>query len=283
MRTVGMEKSILLSCQPMNYQRILPIPALQRYVRYFGVLESDDAGASKSYGVIADGCPGLIFQENPDAFLDHSGNVLPQLFLHGLTTKHSGKTAKGSFRNIGVYFQPHAIKAIFGTDAFELTNQYVDLQALVKNDLASQLLEAASTEKKIQILSLFLCDRLDQNKHRENPRIAWTLERIIKQGAETSLTEIQAELNLSERSLERIFKTDIGLSPKLFTRITRFQSSLNHLRSQKFDSLTDVALSNLFYDQSHYIREFKEFAGVTPKQFLRQAHEQAVNFPEWRA
>jgi len=268
----------------MNYQRILPIPALQPYVRYFGVLESDDAGASsKSFGIIADGCPGLIFQENPDAFLDHAGNVLPQLFLHGLTTKHSGKTTKGSFRNIGVYFQPHAIKSIFGTDACELTNRYVDLHTLVKNDLASRLLETTSTEKRIQMLSRFLCDRLDQNKHRENQRTAWALEKIKGQGAGTSLPEIHSALDLSERSLERIFKTDIGISPKLFARITRFQSSLNHLRSQKFDSLTDVALSNWFYDQSHYIREFKEFSGVTPKQFLRQAHEQAVNFPEWRA
>lgn len=100
--------------------------------------------------------------------------------------------------------------------------------------------------------------------------------------AGNSLDKIQSELNLSERSLERIFKADIGISPKLFFRINRFQTSLSYIRQQSFKSLAEVAYNHLYADQSHYIREFKEFAGTTPKQFLLHANEQVENFPEWK-
>lgn len=97
-----------------------------------------------------------------------------------------------------------------------------------------------------------------------------------------SVTGMQRTLQRSERSLERLFKSYIGVTPALFHRINRFQSALDHLRGVHFRSLTDVAYEHDYADQSHYIREFKEFAGVSPKKYLSQAHEQARNFPEWR-
>nr|ELA7361934.1 helix-turn-helix transcriptional regulator [Elizabethkingia anophelis] len=82
--------------------------------------------------------------------------------------------------------------------------------------------------------------------------------------------------------LERYFKQHIGISPNLYTRINRFQLALENIRQTQFDKLTDIAYQCNYYDQSHFIREFKEFSGTSPKRFLRQANEQVANFPEWK-
>jgi len=268
----------------MKYHQITPPPQLQPYVRYFAVLENDDADAAstKTFRIIVDGCPGLIFQEDANSFLDKDKNPLPQLFLHGVTTKHAEKTASGNYRNVGVYFQPNAVKAIFGIDANELTNKYTDLSAITSNSPAEQLLNEPNPLQRLEILSQFITRQILQNKHAASTTSFNAISSIKGSSADTTLGQIQHRLNMSERSLERIFKADVGVSPKMFLRINRFQTALNHIRGQAFKSLTKVAYHHDYADQSHYIREFKEFAGVSPKHYLLQANEQAINFPEWK-
>lgn len=202
--------------------------------------------------------------------------------MHGLTTKHSQKTAKGNYRNIGVYFQPHALKAIFGIDANELTDSFIDLNDIVKNDLSEQLLSEKKMDKRIDILSDFLVRLIAKNEYRENLRASYAVGKINTDNYD-GLFKIQEELNLSERSLERIFKTNVGISPKLFFRICRFQAALDYVRKGTFTSLTELAYQHSYADQSHFIREFRKFTGATPKQVLSQADEQSRNFPQWKS
>src|SRR5581483_8164873 len=171
----------------MNYTQILPPESLRAYVRYFALLESDEVvNTTTKYKIIVDGCPGLIFQENTNGFLHKNKQTLPQLFLHGLSTKHAEKTTTGAYRNIGVYFQPHAVKAIFGIDAHELTNQYADLDTVIKSNITEQLLHENSTEKRVGILSNFLLRQINHNSKKENPAIAFAIN-TIKEAHATSL------------------------------------------------------------------------------------------------
>jgi len=93
------------------------------------------------------------------------------------------------------------------------------------------------------------------------------------------LKDLQQKLRMTERSLERRFKQAIGISPKLFGRICRFQVSLNQLRKDNYDKLSDIAYENGYADQSHFIRSFREFAGVSPFDFKKQSNELVRNFP----
>jgi AraC-like DNA-binding protein len=91
--------------------------------------------------------------------------------------------------------------------------------------------------------------------------------------------ELQQKTQLSERSLERKFKDSVGISPKLFARIIRFQETLNQMRNNKYEKLSDIAYENDYADQAHFIRVFKEFTGFSPLDFKRQAKEDVENFP----
>lgn len=264
----------------MNYQQIYPIEPLRKYVRYFWTLEDGSLEFSdKTFKIMSDGLPGLIFQENKNAFFDKGNKKLPQLFLYGQTTRYTEHKAVQPFRNIGIYFQPTALKSIFGIDADELTNQDIDIDELIKTNITDQLLNAATAEQRIGLLSSFLIQQVEQRKT-ANEKVRFASEQLQKG---VSLPNVQNELNISERSLERYFKQHIGISPKLYARIIRFQSALENIRQTQFDKLTDLAYQSDYFDQSHFIRDFKEFAGTSPKRFLLLANEQVANFPEWKA
>ncbi len=259
----------------MYYQKIVPIKPLQNYIQYFWILE--DFG-DKTFKIIPDGLSGLIFQEEANLFLDSDQQVLPQMFLYGQTTYHGEHKAIGNFRNIGVYLQPTALKTIFNIDAFELTNKNISIDCLTTDPILEQLINATSTHDKIDIISHFFLKRIEQIEHQAKKA---DFAIMLLQNGKT-LKDIQTEMNLSERSLERLVKQYVGISPKVFSRIIRFQSSLNDLRQKGFNKLTDMAYQNNYFDQSHFIRDFKEFAGASPKHFLRQANEQVANYPEWK-
>lgn len=263
----------------MNYQQILPAAPLRKYVRYFWMLEDDSTDfLSKTFKIMSDGLPGLIFQEKPNAFFDKENQSLPQLFLYGQTSRHTEHKATGSFRNIGVYFQPTALKSVFGIDANELTDLHINISDLTKTTIAEQLVNTPTLAQQMELLSTFFVKRADRQKA-ENEKVNLATVQL-RQGK--NLRAIQTDLNISERSLERYFKQYVGISPKLYARISRFQSTLENLRKTKPGRLTNIAYQNGYFDQSHFIRAFQEFAGTNPKCFLLHANEQVANFPEWK-
>lgn len=269
----------------MRFQQILPPEELKEVVRYFWTLESTDQSvASRSFRTIADGCPGLIFQGPADVlFRDQAQKQLPRLLLYGQATRHGEILAGGAFRTIGAYFYPSALTAVFGFNAEELTDSCVDLDLLTSAQeacLSEQLLNTASVEDQVEILAAYLLARVRKSKTPIDTSVRGSLKQLIDSGGRVSLQQVQASLGISERSFQRKFKQAVGMSPKLFARICQFQVSMNQLRSGTFDKLSDVAFEHEYADQSHYIRVFREFAGISPMQYQKRANEVVENFPE---
>ncbi len=223
------------------------------------------------------GAPGLIFQENPDAYTGFEGEQLPQLFVFGQAKQYGQLSSSGSFRTMGANFHPSALKSVFGLDANELAHQNISLSDLVKTSLTDQLLGCCTIQERVALLSNFL---LEQIRHHENDnqKVAYAVA-ALQQG--TDISGVLNDLQLSERSLERLFHSHVGITPILFARICRFQSSMALLRGGRFHSLTDIAHTLGYYDQSHFIRDFKLFSGASPGIYLRKAIERMPGFPEW--
>ncbi len=130
--------------------------------------------------------------------------------------------------------------------------------------MSERLFDVRSAEARVDLLSHYLTDRVETNPHIIDPTTQYAITRIVQSCGNVSLQQVQQELKLSERTLERKFKQAVGVSPKLFARITRFQQSLDNLRQNQYNKLSDVAYGNDYADQSHFIRVFKEFTGFTP-------------------
>jgi AraC-like DNA-binding protein len=269
----------------MKYQTFMPSETLKPFVRYFWALESRSVdNVPKTFGAIVDGCPGVVMvQSEKEAFCDEQNKKLSEIFLYGQTIKPVQFTSAGKFLAIGICFQPHALKSIFGFDAGELTNGCVDLNLVShkKHDnISERLLSAPSLGDQIGTLSHYLTDRIKSNNRQVDETTKYALAQIVQAGGNISLKTLQQKLQLSERSLERKFNQAIGISPKLFSRICRFQESLNQMRKSNYDKISDIAYEHNYADQSHFIRVFREFTGFSPLDFKKQSSEVVGNFPQ---
>ncbi|UYQ91009.1 helix-turn-helix domain-containing protein [Chitinophaga horti] len=256
----------------MNFKQIAPPAYLQPYIRCYWVLESRDKPVSE-FRTIADGCPGLIFQHSDKGLMFQENKQLPHVFLFGQATHHATIRMEGSFAATGIFFRPNALQSVFGMKADDLTNTCIDLQPEAKKQgfYLDEQLAAAAEGERLNILSEYLLTLVRKQQGRDDPQMQYALARMVESSGMIAMKILRDEVNLTERSFERRFKQYIGMPPGLFARICRFQNSLQQLRNNDFEKLSDIAFDNDYADQSHFIRAFKEFAGCSPKQYQQQA------------
>lgn len=266
----------------MDYRIILPPENLKPFVRYFWVLENKDAhNATVTFSPLADGCPGIMFQPADKGAFCIDDQQQPDIFLYGQTIEPIKMTLSGKLHTVGVIFHPHALQSVFGIDAHELTGTCVDLglvQHKKERPLLEKLLSAATVEEQIDLLAASLSNSVQRTGDKQDAIIRFASTEILRGKGDTSFATLQQQLRTTERTLERRFKQSIGISAKLFSRICRFQESLNQLRNNNYNKLSDIAYENGYADQSHFIRTFKEFTGVSPFDYRKQLNEVAENF-----
>lgn len=258
----------------MKYTEIEPPQFLKSHVRYFWTLEDDFAPPhSRSLGPLVDGCPGLILQKSENGvFRDSDNKPLPEVTLYGQTITRTSLHLQGRFQTLGVRFQPGSLKQFFEFDANDLYDSCIDLKLLSlerSTSLSEQLLNSPSSRDQIDLLIHFLTRRLEKTASPDNPIITSAISQIIRYKGNIPLKAIREKLSVSERTLERKFQAEVGMSPKLFAKICRFRAAWGQMQSNNFQNLSDIAFDNGYADQSHFIRNFKEFAGASPYQFLK--------------
>jgi AraC-like DNA-binding protein len=269
----------------MDYRIILPPENLKPFVRYFWVLESNhNYDVQETFNPLPDGCPGIMFQPSDKGtfYLEEGAKQLPGMMLYGQAIQPAKMILTGKLNTIGICLQPHALQSVFGINAHELTGTCVDLgfiQHKKEKHLQERLLNAASIEEQINLFSASLLNSVEHTGDKKDLITSFTISEIIKGKGEVSFDALLKQLQLSERTLERRFKQSIGVSAKLFSRICRFQESLNQLRKNNYQKLSDIAYENGYSDQSHFIRTFKEFTGVSPFDYKKELNEVADNFP----
>ena len=256
----------------MNYQTFQPSTRLAGYVRSFWVYEGEASNSAPYiYRGFADGCTELVFHyRSPFDLIATDGKVESSLAagIHAQSRTFSRWIVKRDWSIFGCYLYPYAIPRLFGFPANDLTNLLTDFRSLLGVEgglLEERIMTARNNAERITILSAFLEGRLDRDV-RELPPVFTSINRIIETRGMVDVGSLSDELSLSHRQFERKFKEFSGFSPKLYSRITRFQAALGEYGSGR--SLTDIAYDCGYYDQSHFISDFREFSGYNPKVYF---------------
>jgi AraC-like DNA-binding protein len=124
-----------------------------------------------------------------------------------------------------------------------------------------------NTQKRIEIIETFLLKKLNEKATISNI-VKSTVDILLKTNGSTSINDILKGSPSKRRQLERHFKKQIGISPKQLGKVIRLHASLQMLLNQKSETLTEIAYESEYFDQNHFIKDFKEFVGITPKEFL---------------
>jgi AraC-like DNA-binding protein len=177
---------------------------------------------------------------------------------------------------MGVHFRPGGASAVLGVPSMEFTDAHVDIAALWDHGSARELRErlctATTHRARFQFLEGVLIERLPTNRPL-HPVVPFALERFGPDGVGASVRDVARRSGLSHRQFLTVFRSAVGLPPKQFCRILRFQHV--HAVAQRTGCInwTDLALACGFYDQSHLTNEFRKLSGLTPTQYERAIQE----------
>ncbi|MBN8854500.1 MAG: AraC family transcriptional regulator [Sphingobacteriales bacterium] len=275
----------------LSYSTI-PVPEkLHAFVRHVWVIEFGQERATsvgeevgRLFSIYADGCPGLIFQQSENGLLLNQKKKLSPVFLYGQTVAPIDMHSAGRSGMIVVCFHPYALHSLFKFSAKELTDDCLDislLSAVRGRQLRDRLWNTGTAHEQVSMLFNYLEQVVEKNKAMADLGMAHATSRLFQSNGKMPLPALQRMLNLSPRTFERRFEQYIGISPKLFSRIAQFQAALKHLQSGKFDKLSDIAYTYGYADQSHFIRNFSRFTGLSPLRWQKHAYagEDASDFP----
>ncbi len=250
----------------MNYG-LYPAPQhLRGLVRYFWNFEYSLGDPLPSeHQAMADGCPEIIFQYD-GGFLENKN------FMSYLRAPRSDSKVLHLGDRMGLFairLYPHAIRQLVAIPNSELVNGSFELTHVFGNDynyVNEQVLEATSITAKIKVASDFLSALWQAS---EKDPIYECIRLMLMHDGHVDLDDLRALTGLSVKQFERRFKAVAGFPPKYYSRITRFQGTKRKYASGKFKTLSELSHACDYYDQSHFIREFKEFSGMQANHFFK--------------
>jgi AraC-like DNA-binding protein len=252
----------------MKFIKIIPTDRLKPYIKYFVISESK---AENSYKVFPS--TGLVigFQYRGQLSTVNSGKEtkLATAGISGISDSYKIFKNSNDTGTILVYFTEVGLTHFTSLPANELFNQSVSLEPVFEGDkikvTEEKLAFAKTGSQRIHIVEHFL---LSQLKDIESDKLIVEAVRLIysSKGA-IRINELNKKLFISQSPFEKRFRKLVGTSPKKFASIVRFHSVLNDLNH--ITSRAEICYDNHFFDQAHFIKDFKQYTGDTPETFKR--------------
>jgi AraC-like DNA-binding protein len=253
----------------MKFTRFDPDEQLRNLVECYWIAEDNDR-TPVLQKIIPDGFPEIIFHYG-DPYkikLDNQWEIQAQSLFAGQITKFFYLENTGRSGMVGIKFKPLAPAQLFGLKMADYTDTVHDLKVVVGEKLSS-LENKLRTTKEHALMIKAIEDELmtivpfqpNENVNDLAVRLIFSTHGVI------SVAAICGQINTNERKLQRLFNTWIGLSPKFFARVIRF-SYIFQLAQEKKLSWSEVGLESGFYDQPHFIRNFKAFTGEDPTRYF---------------
>jgi len=262
----------------MKFTRIEAHPKLDQFIECYWMMQCDDP-SPRIEKIIPDGFTELIFNygglyraKTKDLWHLQTANLLAGQIKTYFYLENTGKTG-----SIAVKFKPAALTQFFGLNMSHYVDQITDLNTFGNEQLVSlqnKILPYQGDQESSRILDDYFISLLPEAA--TNP-LQNVLDLIFSKNGALSVHEMTVAGGSSERQLERLFKKYVGLSPKYYARIIRFNYIFQLIKSEN-TSWADVVYQSGYYDQSHFIRDFKAFTGEDPSSYYFKASNMANFF-----
>ncbi|MCB0522720.1 MAG: AraC family transcriptional regulator [Lewinellaceae bacterium] len=259
----------------MKFRRILPHPALRKYIQ--GYWHIGAGPSAESLSLVPDGYPELFFSlqgQSAAGLAGSSQSVLPKAgFIGQLTGLLISAPAPGA-QVLYVKMYPWTPGLLFRTPLWELNDRFVELEALsgdaVLRQWARDVGACGSFQEAAALLDAFLLRRLLALPE-GNHFLRHAIWQIFLHHGTLDVDSLRGHINASRRYVEKQFKQHIGLPPKRYARLIRVKKASIFLLGQQFNGNIGAVGSRLgYYDQSHFLKDFKAVTSLSPTAFLQQ-------------
>jgi len=258
----------------MKYLEFKPIDPLANDIQLIWMLESETADDFyPKERIMPDGIVEIVFHYR-EPFITYSQNgvrfIQPKGFAVSQMRRFIEIESNGSTGFISVRFYPWGAYHFFSKPIKTFLDDTVSLTEIWPEhyqQIMAEICSAESPNERLHAVQQFLLNRLRENKNNRS-RIDAAVKLIRASKGQLSIEEVCEETGLSKKQLERNFLATVGTTPKVFSRISRFLNICQNLRDNRGKTLTQLAYECDYFDQAHFIKEFKEFSGFTPKAFF---------------
>jgi AraC-like DNA-binding protein len=264
----------------MIYLTHIPQNPLGEFIDWFWFYEGLQPGYAKER-ILPHGALELVIdlQSGPKRLYDREDHSRFQQYRRSwISGTHSQFIVIEATENssmMGIHFKPGGAYPFFDFPISELKDTVVELETIWGNaamDLRDELLQASTPFQKFHVLEKFLLDRARRPLHHV-PALRFALSQFIHAPEMQTIRSVAESLGFSHKHLIAEFSKCVGLTPKFFCRVRRFQQVLQCIEERRGIEWADVAASCGYFDQAHFIRDFQGFSGLNPSAYLTQRGE----------
>lgn len=267
---VGDLKGSTAADKMMKFDKYFPTERLKPYIKYFVVSENELENEYKvfpSSGLVI----GFQYKGQLASIKDNRESKLTSAGITGITDGYKIFKNSVDIGTVLVYFTEVGFTHFVSHPANELFNLSLSLGDVFDKNSVTEIeekLAIANTDKqRIKVVEQFLVSQL--NDIETDKLIVEAVKLIYQSNGTIRIKELNEKLFISPSPFEKRFRKVVGATPKKFASIVRFNSVLENLKATK--TLTEICYENNFFDQAHFIKDFKQFTGDTPENFKRSS------------
>lgn len=264
--------------------QVKPSEELLPFIKHYLFLQHKEKDTRK-FRLFSDGNTGMVFSFGHNLITDKNELLLhglPTSFLYGQPTQFRDIYLLKETSLIIVVFQPAGLHQLTGISADELRDKIITADYLFGKEVSTlqeKLTVVFPVINKFNLLNAFFTSWVSKRVLSNQLLTAASLQFIIKNKGLVTMTQLVKFTGYTERHIERKFMECVGIPPKKFGNIVKLHHFLSRLKGQTCNEyLTGLAYETGYADQSHLIKEFRKYTGVTPKNYVTKAEKLTNNF-----